>query len=396
MLYLRWLETSRRRAGEPAVFEGDRVLSFGDLARAASMAPRATGPVIARSGDPRFFVEILRAWRDGQAVIPIEADAPEPVLKRAPGADIRLVKHTPGATGVPRGIFFTAGQVMADADQLAATMDLRPEVPNLAVISLAHSYGFGNLALPLLLHGVALHWVKAPFPRVVEEAFRRHDALVVPAVPSMWRAWQRAGILAGAPIRLAVSASAPLAPALEREAFAGCGLKIHNFYGASECGGIAFDATGTPRADAGLLGAPVCGVRVEVAGDGRLIVHSRAVADGYDESRPDDRIGAGVYRTRDLGRVDGSGSIHLTGTTGAAINVAGRKISPAKIEAAVAATGLVSSVRVFGQPSGDAERCEEIAAEVALRPGVSLAAVKSAVAASVQSWETPRLWRIVP
>ena len=297
MLYPRWLETSRHFASQPAIYDGGSVLTFADLAAALASRPRATGPLIARAGTPAFFIEILRAWRDGQAVIPVEKDAPDPILKRPPLEETRLVKYTPGASGVPRGIFLNDAQIMADADQLVATMGLCPAVPNLAVISLAHSYGFSSVVLPLLLHGVPAHLVAVPFPRVVEEVFKQHPALVLPAVPSMWRAWHRSGILRGSPIRLAISAGAPLALALEHEVFADAAIKIHNFYGASECGGIAYDASDLPRENAAMLGMPVHGVEVEIDGDGRLLVRSAAVATCYDEARDDDQLGGGSYLT---------------------------------------------------------------------------------------------------
>lgn len=393
MLYLRWLETARRFGERPAVMDGGTALTFADLADRAAAAPRASRPVIARSGEVSFFIDVLRAWRDGQAVIPVEKDAPEPVLQCVPPGACRLVKHTPGAAGVPRGIFLDAGQVMADAARLVDAMGLAPDVPNLGVVSLAHSYGFSNIVLPMLLHGVPIRLVPVPFPRVVEEAWSRHPAIVVPAVPSMWRAWLRSGILKDAPIRLAISAGAPLALPLEQAAYQECGLKIHNFYGASECGGIAWDAGETPRETADIVGTPLPGVSVECASDGRLLVRSDAVAAGYDAARPDDVLGNGVYLTRDLGFLDDSGILHLSGTTGAAINASGRKISPAKVEAALFATGLVRSVKVFGQPSSDPERHEEIAAEVDLAPGVSLDALKTAAMARLQPWELPRHWR---
>ena len=229
MLYFRWLEISRHHADRPAVYDGGRVVTFAELAAAVSQAPLAVGPVIARSGGISFFVEILRAWRDGQAVIPVEREAPEPLLQRSPPAGTCLVKYTPGASGIPRGIFFSESQVAADGDRIVAAMGLRPEVPNLGVVSLAHSYGFSNIVLPLVLHCVPVHFAAVPFPRVIDEIFRSHASVVVPAVPSMWRAWHRAGILHGAPIALALSAGAPLGMALETEVFAASGLKIHNF-----------------------------------------------------------------------------------------------------------------------------------------------------------------------
>jgi long-chain acyl-CoA synthetase len=393
MLYLRWLETSRHHADRAAILEGDGMTTFAALAAAVESAPAADGTVIARSGDMRFFIDILRAWRDGVAVIPVERDAPDPLLCCSPPAETRLIKHTPGASGIPRAIFLNDAQIIADADRIVGAMGLVPDVLNLAVISLAHSYGFCNVVLPLLLHGIPARLLSVPFPRVMEQAFRQHEALVLPAVPSMWRAWQRAGILTNSPVRLAISAGAPLALDLEQRVFDESGLKIHNFYGASECGGIAFDSTGTPRECASIVGTPLPGVTVDAGRDGRLRVTSDAVAMGYDAPRADDLLENGVYLTRDLGFIDARGIIHLTGTTGGAINVAGRKISPAKVEAAVTATGLVMRVKVLGIPSADPERHEEIAALVELAEGVAPADLKSALTEKIPLWEIPRHWK---
>ncbi len=367
-------------------------MTFADLAAAVAAAPRADGPVIARSGGVEFFVEILRAWRDGQAAIPVERDAPEPFLQSQPPDGTVLVKYTPGASGIPRGIYFNAAQIEADGDRLVSAMELRPATPNLAVLSLAHSYGFSNVVLPLLLHGVPAHLAPVPFPRMIEEIFKSHASLVVPAVPSLWRAWQRAGILQGAPISLALSAGAPLGLALEQEVYAACGLKIRNFYGASECGGISLDTTERPREAGDEVGTPLDGVAVSVGEGGRLRVRSSGVATGYDSPRADDGLGDGVYLTRDLGFIDLSGKLHLTGTIGGAINVAGRKVSPAKVEAAILASGLALRAKVRGIASADPERFEEIAAEVELLPGVTLDGLRSALVGSLQSWELPRHW----
>ena len=120
-------------------------------------------------------------------------------------------------------------------------MGLRPDWPNLGVISLAHSYGFSNLVLPLLLHGIPLILAPAPLPEIIRRAAGRKCAVTLAAVPALWRAWHEA---AGIPaqVRLAISAGAPLPLNLEQSVFAAGGIKIHNFYGASECGGIAYDS----------------------------------------------------------------------------------------------------------------------------------------------------------
>lgn len=393
MLYLRWLETSRRFADRVAIRDGGKAMTFREMNERLRLLPQAEGPVVARTGGTGFFFEVLRAWRDGQAVIPVEKAADEPSLKGPVGAGMALVKYTPGAAGIPRGIFFSGEAVAADGDRLVEAMEMNVDVPNLAVISLAHSYGFSNIVLPLVLRGVPVQMVEVPFPRVVEEAMRVHRRVMVAAVPSMWRAWQRAGILKGAPIAQAISAGAPLALDLEHIVYETSGLKIRNFYGASECGGISLDGLTKPRGEANDLGELLPGVAVTFDEAGHIGVSSDAVAEGYDVQRAGDRLGCGFYQTKDRGHLDADGHLHLDGTSGGAINVAGRKVSPAKIESVLMASGCVVSVKVYGIVSPDVERNEEIAVEIRLKSGVALEEVKRAAAVHLANWEMPRHWR---
>jgi long-chain acyl-CoA synthetase len=397
MLYPLWIETCRRTPARPAVFDGatQATVTFQDLADGLALRPRASAPVIARGGSLSFFLDVLQAWRDGVPVVPLERDAPEPSLPAEIPAGTALVKFSPGAAGIPRAVFFSAVALAADAARIVEAMDLRTSCTNVAAISLAHSYGFSNVVLPLLLHGVPVHALPVPFPHILEEACAAHDTVIVPAVPSMWRAWHRAGVLGGIRIANAISAGAPLALDLEQGVFSSAGLKIHNFYGASECGGISLDTRHTPRTDAGDVGTPLPGVSVSPHESGRLLVRSDSTAIAYDHYREGDILGQGCYLTRDLGYLENN-RIHITGHVGGSINVAGRKISPWRVEQALLATGLASRVRVFGIPSHDPERVEEIAGIVDLAPGATLPGLKQAALTQLAGWELPRHWRVQP
>lgn len=397
MLHSLWQETARRFASRIAIHDAatGEAVTFAELARRAGALPTATAPVVARSGDIHFFLDLLCAWRSGVPVVPVEQDRPAPPLPDHLPPDVVLIKHTPGATGIPRGIHFTAAQLVAEAARLVAAMDMRPDRPNLAAISLAHSYGFSNLVLPLVLHGIPLHALPVPFPQTVAAAFRCHSSLTVPAVPSIWRAWHRSGILANAPLATAISAGAPLPPDLEQAVFASHGIKLRNFYGASECGGISLDTSATPRSDPADVGTPLPGIDVSIHPSGRLLVASDAVGTGYDAPRDGDLLEGGRFLTRDLAELR-DGRILLRGSAGAAINVAGRKISPARVAAALLETGRASRVRVLGIPSHDPDRVEEIAALVELPAAGTLDRLKLAADAALASWELPRHWLVNP
>lgn len=390
MLYSRWQEKSARFVDRVAVTEPGKTLTFGELAACLAERPRVTAPVIASGSAAEIALAALQGWRDGQPVLPLEKGAAVPELPAAFPEGTAHLKLTPGIAGKPRAVFFSAEQIAADADRLVTAMGLRHEVPNLAAVSLTHSYGFSSIILPLLLHGVPVHQVEVPFPKVMADALAEHEGVVLPAVPSMWKAWHRSGILSGAKIALAVSAGAPLSLELERAVFDDDGLKLHNFYGASECGGISFDASETPRDCGSDLGAPLPGVAVRVCESGRFLVESTSVALGYEAMREGETLGGGRFLTQDFGRIDG-GRLKLESSGAESINVAGRKIGPAKIEAALMASGLVERARVFGVPSHDPERVEEITAMVRLKSG-TLEQLRHHMTETLAGWEMPRHW----
>lgn len=391
MLRNRWQETLKRCADRPAIFDGDSVLRFRDLGDALAGLPRAEAPVIATGSAFQIALATLRGWRDGQPVLPLEKPLDFPLGDTPP--EVAHLKLTPGKDGRPRAVRFTAAQIAADADRLVAAMGLTPDTPNLAGISLAHSYGYSSVLLPMLLHGIPIQTVEVPFPAVVVAAWKKHERVVVPAVPSMWRAWHRSGILEGAPIALAVSAGAPLPLELEREAWEKHGLKLHNFYGATECGGISWDATDEPRQHAGDLGTPLPGVEVERDQAGRFLIRSSAVALGYDVCRSGEILGEGSFLTPDVGHFE-NGRLTLDDRAGGHINVAGRKLGPARVEEILLATGVVTRVRVFGLPSEDAARVDDVAALVPVDTDIT--ALRAAVGDKLAGWEVPRRWFIDP
>ena len=391
-LYQSWRTVARERRNEFALRDlaADRRWTFGELAVEAESAPGEVGPVAFPQGTGAdFILAVLRAWRAGPLVCPLESGQPPPTGPW-PDAPIVHLKTTSATTGRPRLIAFTAEQLAADAANLVATMGLRPDWPNLGVISLAHSYGFSSLVTPLLLHGIPLVLGASALPEAVRRAASGEKRLTLPAVPALWRAWQDAGAIPPN-VRLAISAGAPLAAVLEREVFAATGVKIHNFYGASECGGIAYDRTDTPRTDDTLAGSPVDNVSLQLDTDGCLQVRGANVARGYwPDATP--TLAGGVYHASD--RVElREGHVFLLGRAGDVINVAGRKVAPETIESALLEHPLVREAVVLGLPA-EGGREEAIAAVVVCRQPVAEGVLRQFLLARLPAWQVPRHWRV--
>ena len=394
MLYERWCKVVHERGNDIALRElsSGRQWSFAELARDAENSTIRRGAIVHPQGHTAEFVlAVLRAWQSHSIVCPLEPDQSPPAVPLPPAPCVHL-KTTSATTGVPRVVVFTAEQLAADAANIVATMGLRPDWPNLGAISLAHSYGFSNLVLPLLLHGIPLIIVPSPLPEAIRRAAEGEPALTLPAVPALWRAWHEAEAIPRN-IHLAISAGAPLPANLEQAVFQASGLKIHNFYGSSECGGIAFDAGNAPRTDDACVGAPMQNVELTVNEEGCLEVRSRAVGETYwPEATP--ALAAGCFQTSDLAEVK-HGLVHLRGRLSDQINVAGRKVSPAHIEAALRLHQSVGECLVFGVPSSDADRSENIVACVVANEPVTSENLKQSLLARLPAWQVPREWWFV-
>jgi long-chain acyl-CoA synthetase len=398
MLYEQWRKISTGQRDMIALrdFASGQHWTFAELFAAGEKEKISpTGTVFPHGHSPKFIFSLLAAWRENRIVCPLETGQDEASaltswsVSRLDQSIVHL-KSTSATGGTARLVAFTAQQLMADAENIVATMGLLAGWSNLGVISLAHSYGFSSLVLPLLLHGIPLILAPAPLPEIIRYAAQNESGIMLPAVPTMWRAWHAASAIPKN-MRLAISAGAPLPVKLEQEIFKTCGVKIHNFLGASECGGIAYDASELPRTDDALIGSPMQNVKLSLNHHGCLTVRGRAVAETYWPEKSDS-LGGEVFQTSDLAEVN-DGQVFLRGRSGDQINIAGRKLSPETVERALLTHPQVRECLVFGMPSRDADRTEIIVAVVAASATES--ELKSCLLQTLPAWQVPREWKFV-
>lgn len=393
MLYERWQKVVEEKRNEIALRDlaSGQSWTFSQL-NTEGEAPLPDGQriVFPQGNSPQFIITILRAWRSQAVVCPLEAQQQPPTVP-IPPVPCSHLKITPAGSGA-RVVAFTGEQLLADAENIVTTMGLRPDWPNLGVISMAYSYGFSNLVLPLLLHGIPLFLAPSPLPVALRCATHSHWNLTVAGVPALWHAWHKAGAILSN-VRLAISAGAPLPLALERDVFEEHGVKIHNFYGCTESGGIAYDATKIPRTDESSVGKPLKNATVEICDDGFLCVKSRAVGETYWPAK-EAKLGGGVFRTADLAKLK-DGEVLLRGRVDDHINVAGRKVLPEVIEKALREHEAVADCMVFGVPSENADRVDLIVACVnANKQGVK-EELKQFLLQKLPGWQVPREWWFV-
>lgn len=317
----------------------------------------------------------------------------EPIEWGSPRPD--FLKLTSGTTSAPRAIRFRASQLRADAENICSTMGITERDRNFGVIPFSHSYGFSNLITPLLCLGVPLVATEDRLPRAILHDLARSEATVFPGMPVFFRKLAECADPPSLPsLRLCISAGALLPQAVAQRFQEVFRLKIHTFYGASECGGIAYDASDLPQEE-GLVGSPMSGVQVDLAAPretGGITVRSAAVGDGYFPDAEPATLGGGSFAPSDLIRSTERGLV-LEGRVSNVINIAGRKLNPIEVEQRLLACPGVRQVVVFGVPSP--LRGEEPIACMHVDPGVEASAIWRFCQAELSQWQRPRdIWML--
>ena len=386
----RWERILRERASLVALHAPSYTLTFGDLDAEARSLASEDAVVLAQGDTPDILRATLAGLLRGAPVQFVEKDRKRRIPVTSAPAETAFIKQTVGGSGLRRCQFFSFAQMAADVDRLHDALDLSQRGVAVAAISCAHSYGLSLTVLQTLLNGIPLCWAPQPFAQPLMEAMRHHERAFLPGVPAMWKAWLM-GQMSFTNISLAVSAGSPLTLELESMAREKHGLKLHNLYGASECGTISWDASEGPRTEAGDLGTLLPGVEVESSADGRWLVKSDSVGLGYDDTIPGEIFGKGQFLSCDSGLTE-NGRLSFEKCLGRGINVAGRKLSPDEIARKIRQAGGLAEVHVFGAPSRDPERCQDIVVKLALPQSEIDVAFKTKVCAALAPWEVPRRW----
>ncbi|GHE43760.1 non-ribosomal peptide synthetase [Streptomyces vinaceus] len=286
----------------------------------------------------------------------------------APG-DLAYVIHTSGSTGRPKG-------VQIEHRGLACFVDWMTEVCRVddrTRFGFASSYGFDiscfPLFLPLLAGGTVVLAPDAPSRATLGRLLTDHRADTLALTPSHLPLLPDAEAGAGA-VRTLLLGGEPLTPAAVRTARTAFGrdCRIVNGYGPTETtvaclahvvddarpGTCATLPIGTPgpyaRVDLVAEDGGRIGTGAEDTGrTGEIVVTGPQVARGYlgpPDGRPspftEDEDGTRTYRTGDLGRRLPGGAVEFAGRIDGQLKIAGHRIEPAEIVAALEARPEVS------------------------------------------------------
>jgi long-chain acyl-CoA synthetase len=297
-----------------------------------------------------------------------------------------LILYTSGSTGRPKGAVIShAALASANESWAGPVMALTPEDVVLAALPLSHSFGLNGALLAPLSTGASVVLLERFSPEAALDAIRRHRVTVFPAVATMFRRILDSSELARATVgslRIAVSGAAPCPWELAEEWRRRTGVRILRGYGMTElfrpisC--LASDTSESPAA----VGRAVPGVEVTIVDEGGrprpagevgdLWIKSPHAMESYLNSPEETRevlTGDGWFRTGDLARVAGDGSVEIIGRKRERILRGGYSVFPAEVEAVLFTHPAVAEAAVIGVPHR--ELGEEVAAFVTLKPNAS-------------------------
>lgn len=342
--------------------------------------------------------EVVAGFRASRRIGDVRLAAAD-AAPSGPAYDAAVLKLTSGTTGVPRATLTSEAALVLDSRTLMDAMDIGPDDIQVAAIPISHAYGFGNLLVPLLLQGTAIVMREAFVPQRLPEDARQVGARVFPGVPFMFEFFTEHPPPDGWPPTLTtlLSAGARLRQTTVdrfRDTF---GVKIHSFYGATETGGICYDA-GPEVVTEGTVGPPLKSVTISLvphdeapAGGGRVLVSGPGVVTSYADGADPDLFVAGGFLTGDLGAFDAEGRLVLAGRVSPFVNVAGRKVQPGEVEQILRQVDGMRDVRVMGV--ADERRGELLVAFLVMHgPRPSVVELRRFCATRLASFKIPRVF----
>ena len=273
-----------------------------------------------------------------------------------------------GTMGRPKIISRTVAQAEAVLTIFRDTIPYCEEDRVLGVLPFFHSFGLLNVFLGTFAGGATLH-IESFSPRSTAATVERARITALPATPFMFRMLAETDFRSApdfSSCRLAISAGSALSLGVSRKFREQFGIAIAESYGATETGPAALARPGEKMDESpGWVGRPYVGVTIEIWGpsgkpvgpgsEGEVAVKSAANATGYldDPEANAATFKSGYVLTGDIGCRNEAGHLFVLGRRKPMLNIAGKKVSPAEVEACLRSHPRVADVLVTGARTAD-------------------------------------------
>ena len=323
-------------------------------------------------------------WGPGIAV----ARAAEPTHAETGelAGEVATVIYTSGTTGAPKGVMVPHRGLIHFARVSAASRRLTPHDIGYAALPMSHIFGIATVLMATLHAGASLVLRSRFDPEDLFKALAHPGVSILQGVPTMFSrlmavAPPRADLRAAA-LRYLYTGGAALDPTQKRDAERYFGVPMHHGYGITEYAGSMFITDiDAPRDDCS-AGHAVDGVELRVGSPdavpapgtrGDLLIRGPGVMLGYyrnPEQTAQAMLPGGWLNTGDIGYVDDTGALFISGRSKDLIIRSGFNVYPIEVESVINAFPGVRLSAVVGRDTDDHN--EEVIAFVEPLPGATV------------------------
>lgn len=257
-----------------------------------------------------------------------------------------LVLFTSGSEAQPKGVAISHDGLLAGIARLHAVIDFGPDDKYLNALPLYHIFGLISCTLMPLLTGTRLFLYTNPlhYKKIPEFAYTRDCTYIFGTGTFLGHYARQAHAYDFYRARVVIAGGEKLSDEVADLWFRKFGLRIHEGYGATECGPAM--ALNTPLAfRAGTVGRFLPGIEYRIApvpgiGQGGVLhVRGPNLMQGYFFQDapgviqpPRSEIGAGWYNTGDVVSVDAEGFVTVHGRVRRFAKIAGEMVSLDRVE----------------------------------------------------------------
>ncbi|BCX82458.1 long-chain acyl-CoA synthetase [Methylomarinovum caldicuralii] len=337
-------------------------------------------------------------WRFSRTAVP-------PDRAVTPLADAAFVRYTSGTTGRSKGVVLSHRRILERVEVTRRALGLTPEDAVLWILPMA--FHFLVTILVYIRSGAAIVLARDLLAHHLTEAANRHRATLLYASPMPIRMLTAAPQGAFSTLKMVISTSSAIPPAVARAFTARHGIPVVQAYGVIEAGLPLIDRL-SAAADPETVGYPIAEFEAALFDDrlspvapgqsGRLALRGPGLFDAYlNPWQPAETVLAdGWFLTGDLARLREDGRLVVCGREKDVINVAGNKVFPEEVEAILGAHPDVGLARVYGEPHPLTG--EIVCAEVVARPGAVLdaEALRDFCRDRLSTYKVPQRLRQVP
>ena len=320
----------------------------------------------------------------------LRADVVRPVPPLPDPEKLAALLYTSGTSSLPRAAMLSHRALLANLEQVAAVEPpmMHGDDVVLGVIPLFHVYGLNAVLGGVLRHRARLLLVERFDPQSVLDLIDDEACSVVPIVPAVFPQWlpdehlkERLG-----PVRLVISGSAPLDPAVIDEFTAITAIPVHQGYGLTEASPVVTSTLCSVALQSGSVGAALPGIEIRLVDEtyrlietedpGEIQIRGANLFSGYWPDGAGGPDADGWYGTGDVGFLDASGDLFLVDRVKELVIVSGFNVYPSEVEEVLREVEGVTDAAVIGTPDPDSG--EAVVAYV-IAPGADRAALEEAV-----------------